>query len=137
MIEMKILKTAAKELLEYAEKQKDVKEAEAYVSCNRLNVYRLAYHSKIPSNGLEEPKSDENFGLSLRILFKDGKYGMGTSDSNLSKEGFREAYSKAFASRVLDTDFHSLASPAGKMKSKSRIDPKIIKTDEKKGSENR
>ncbi|HLC79169.1 MAG TPA: TldD/PmbA family protein [archaeon] len=133
MIDLKTIKGTCQELLEFTQKQSEVKEAEAYVSCNTLNVYRIAYHSKIPSNGLEEPKSDENFGLSLRILFKDGKYGMGTSDSNLSKEGFREAYSKAFASRVLDTDFHSLASPAGKMKSKSRIDPKIIKTDEKKG----
>ena len=132
MIEMKILKTAAKELLEYAEKQKDVKEAEAYVSCNRLNVYRLAYHSKIPSNGLEEPKSDEDFGLSLRILFKDGKYGMGSSDSNIENDSFREAYGKALDSRVHDDDFHSLAKPAGKAKWKSDCDKKILKTDEGK-----
>lgn len=133
MIDLKILKGAAQDLLKFAERQKDVREAEAYASCNRLNVYRIAYHSKIPSNGLEEPKSSEDFGLSLRILFKDGKYGFGSSDSSLSAEGFREAYQKAFDSRVADDDFHSLPEAQGKVKAKPQFDPKIMKTDEAKG----
>ncbi len=133
MISLKELKSTAKDLLVYAEKQKDVKQAEAYVSCNALNVYRIGYHSVIPSNGLEEPKSEEDFGLSLRILFKDGKNGMGSSDSNLSREGFAEAYQKAREARVLDTDFHSLPEPRGKAKSGKFFDNKIMKTDEQKG----
>lgn len=133
MINVKTLKAIAQELLEFAEKQDTVKEAEAYVSCNKLNVYRIAYHSKIPSNGIEEPKSDEDFGLSLRILFRDKKYGMGSSDSNLSPEGFRESFKKAFDSRVQDTDFHSLPDYRGKPKWKSDADLKIVRTDEKKG----
>ena len=133
MITAKALRDACQELLAFAEKQGDVKEAEAYVSCNRLNVYRIAYHSKIPSNGLEEPKSDEDYGLSLRILFKDGKYGMGSADSSLDTDGFREAYAKAFDSRVHDEDFHSLPEPAGKPVWKGGADAKIMKMDEKKG----
>jgi len=90
MIDFSEIKTTAKELLEFAEKKEGVKEVEAYVSCNSLNVYRIVYHSGIPSNGLEEPKSEENFGLSLRILFEDGKFGFGSADSDLSKKGFDE-----------------------------------------------
>ncbi len=133
MISLKELKSAAKDFLAFAERQKDVKEAEAYISCNALNVYRIAYHSKIPSNGLEEPKSEEDYGLSLRILFKDGRNGMGSSDSNLSTEGFREAYSKAYDARVMDTDFHSLPEAHGKARVGKFFDPRIMKLDEGKG----
>ncbi len=133
MISLSEIKSAAKDLLAFAEKQKGVKEAEAYVSCNALNVYRLAYHSKIPSNGLEEPKSEQDYGLSLRILFRDGKNGMGSSDSNLAKEGFMEAYQKAYEARVLDTDFHSLPEPHGRAKAGKFFDSRIMKTDEQKG----
>lgn len=133
MIGLKELKATAKDLLAFAEKQNDVKQAEAYVSCNALNVYRIGYHSLIPSNGLEEPKSEEDFGLSLRILFKDGKNGMGSSDSNLSVEGFREAYQKALDAKVMDTDFHSLPKPHGRAKTGKFFDNKIMKTDEEKG----
>ena len=133
MTQIKLLRDTASDLLKFAEKQNEVKEAEAYVSSNKLIVYRIAYHSKIPSNGLEEPKSNEEFGLSLRILFKDGKYGFGSADSNFSKDGYRAAYEKAFESRVLDDDFHSLPGPAGKVKAKPEFDTKIMKTDEQKG----
>ena len=129
---LKELETVAKELLQYAEKQKDVKEAEAYVSTNNLNVYRIVYHSQIPSNGLEEPKSEEDFGMSVRILFKDGKYGMGSSDSSFSKEGFKEAFEKAVESKVMDKDFHSLPEARGKAKFSNYHDKKIIETDEEK-----
>ncbi len=131
-MDLKELKTTAKELLAYAEKKKEVKQAEAYVAANSLNVYRIVYHSHIPSNGLEEPKSDSNFGLSLRILFKDGKYGFGSTDSSLDKEAFEEAYDKAYKSRVNDTDFHSLPEPSGKSEFKGFTDKAIIKPDEEK-----
>ncbi len=133
MITLGEIKSAAKDLLSFAEKREGVKEAEAYVSCNSLNVYRIGYHSLIPSNGLEEPKSEEDFGLSLRILFKDGHNGMGSSDSNLTAEGFREAYAKAYDARVMDTDFHSLPEPRGKAKAGKYFDNRIMKTDEQKG----
>lgn len=126
------LSTVAKELLEYAQKQSEVKEAEAYASINSLNVYRIVYHSDIPSNGLEEPKSEEDFGVSLRILFKDGKYGMGVSDSDLTQSAFKEAYEKAFESRVMDEDFHSLPTPKGKATFTNYHDEKIMKVDEEK-----
>jgi len=111
MIALAKLKSASRELLEYCTRQNEVKEAESYVSSNRHNVYRIGYHSLIPSNGLEEPKSEEGFGLSVRILFKDGKQGFGAADSGLGKDSFRQAYDKAAESAVLDTDFHSLPEP--------------------------
>jgi len=130
---LKELQIVTKELLEYAEKQSEVKEAEAYASINSLNVYRIVYHSDIPSNGLEEPKSEEDFGVSLRILFKDGKYGMGVSDSDLTIDGYKEAFEKALESKVKDDDFHSLPQPSGKVKFTNYHDEKIMKLDEEKG----
>ncbi len=132
MIELKEIRAIAKELLEYAEKKSEVKEAEAYVSANNLNVYRIAYHTDIPSNGLEEPKSEEDFGLSLRIMFKSGKYGMGVSDSDFSRKGFEEAYSKAFESMVLDNDFKGFAKGKKGKPSSVYADKKILKLDEEK-----
>ncbi|MCR4335487.1 MAG: TldD/PmbA family protein [archaeon] len=132
MIDFSEIKTTAKELLDFAEKQEGVKEAEAYVSCNTLNVYRIVYHSEIPSNGLEEPKSEENFGLSLRILFNDGKFGFGSTDSDLSRNGFNEAFGKAKESKVNDTDFHSLPEPRGKAELQNYHDKNIMNVDEEK-----
>lgn len=134
MISINEMKGAAKDLLAFAERQAEVKEAEAYVSCNSLLVYRIAYHSGIPSNGLEEPKSEQDFGLSVRVLFRDGKYGFGSCDSELSKDGFREAYGKAYGARVMDNDFHSLPEPAGKPWGRTEYaDKSIVKMDEAKG----
>ncbi|MFH1390788.1 MAG: TldD/PmbA family protein [Candidatus Diapherotrites archaeon] len=132
MIDFSDIKKTAKELLEFAEKKEGVKEVEAYVSCNSLNVYRIVYHSGIPSNGLEEPKSEENFGLSLRILFNDGKFGFGSSDSDLSRKGFDEAFGKAVESKVNDTDFHSLPEQMGKAELQNYHDKNIINLDEEK-----
>jgi PmbA protein len=123
------LKSVADELLSFAEKNSEVKEAEAYVSARFLGVYRIAYHSKIPSNGVEEAKIMDSQGISLRILFKDNKYGFGSCDNDFTKIGFKEAYSKAFESRVYDSDFHSLSDYAGKSPFKPEIDKKIINLD--------
>ena len=83
------LKSAADELLRFAENKKEAKEAEAYVAAHSAAIYRIAYHSKIPSNGVEEAKVLESHGLSLRILFRDGKYGMGSCDNEFSPSEFR------------------------------------------------
>ena len=73
MIKLNELKAAVEDGLRKIEKNKDVKEAEVFASSNRLNVLRICYASNLPSNALEEPKSLENFGLSVRVHFKDGK----------------------------------------------------------------
>ena len=44
-------------------------------------------------------------------------------------EGFREAYRKAYESRVADDDFHSLPDPHGKAKAKPQFDLKILKNE--------
>ena len=49
-------------------------EAVVYASANRRTVGRLVYTSHVPCNGLEEPKSDEDYGVSVEIWFeKDGQ----------------------------------------------------------------
>jgi len=129
MDDLKELKTVADELLRFAEKNSEVREAEAYVSTRFSGIYRIAYHSKIPSNGVEEAKVMDSKGISLRILFKDNKYGFGSCDNDFTISGFREAYSKAFESKVYDSDFHSLPDYVGKTSFKPEIDKKIIDLD--------
>ncbi|MCR4368700.1 MAG: TldD/PmbA family protein [archaeon] len=131
-MEKKELKDAASELLAFLEKKDDVKHAEAYCSANRLSVYRIVYHSQIPSNALEEPKSEENFGLSARIHFTDGAYGFGAADSYFGKDAFKEAYEKAKRSKVHDKDFKSFPKPQGKPVAGNYVDQTIAKLDEQK-----
>lgn len=126
------LKSVAKELAEFAQKHGNVSQAEGYAASNSLNIYRIVYHSKIKSNGVEEAKGEEGFGLSLRVLFKDGKYGFGSADNDFSRDGFKEAFAKANDSKVLDTDFHSLPEKRKGKVAKAELDEKIAKLDENK-----
>ncbi|MFH1256522.1 MAG: TldD/PmbA family protein [Candidatus Diapherotrites archaeon] len=132
MISVKELKAAVEDSLRLIEKKPNVKEAEVFASANCLTVMRLNYASNLPSNALEEPKSDNGFGLSVRVLFKDGKNGFGKEDNDLSRNALLSAFAKAEKDRVQDTDFHSLPSPRGKKKIKNYHDKKIMELDEEK-----
>ena len=118
MIEINELKAAVEDGLKKIEKNKDVKEAEVFASSNRLNVLRICYASNIPSNALEEPKSLENFGLSVRVHFKDGKIGFGKEDSSLDSKAIDSAFAKARKNAVMDRYFKSLPQPSKKKNAK-------------------
>ncbi|MBU1939589.1 hypothetical protein KKH30_02390, partial [Candidatus Micrarchaeota archaeon] len=86
MIEVKELREAVGAGLAVLTKKPDVKEAEVFASANAMRIMRICYATNVPSNALEEPKSMENFGLGIRIAFRDGKTGFGKADSNISTE---------------------------------------------------
>ena len=102
--------------LEYISAQPDVAAAEVFASADANLTVRLNYTSHIPSNGVEEPKSTESFGLGLRVVFTpdaDGlrRTGFGSEPSDLSLEGARRALDKARAGAVADPEFVSLPKP--------------------------
>ncbi|MBI5553243.1 MAG: TldD/PmbA family protein [Candidatus Diapherotrites archaeon] len=124
-----LLNAVDRSLIEFR-KNSAIREAEVFASANRLNVYRLGYASNIPSNGLEESKSEESFGMSVRVLFSDGRLGFGKTDGEVSLKGALEAFEKAKRSAVPDPDFKSFPSPAGKPKLKNYADKQLVDLDE-------
>ena len=66
---MSRLSKSVKEGLAYLSAQPDVAEAEVFASANGNLTVRLNYTSRIPSNGVEEPKSLESYGLGIRVAF--------------------------------------------------------------------
>ncbi len=110
---MSKLRAATADALEYVSAQPDV---ELFASADANLTVRLNYTSHIPSNGLEEPKSAESFGLGLLIVFRSGseeerRTGFGSEPNDLSLEGARSALHKARAGAVVDPEFVSLPKP--------------------------
>ena len=111
MLALAKLRTAAREALEYVRAQPDVEDAEVFASANGNLTVRLNYTSHIPSNGIEEPKSVESYGLGLRAVFRSPqgrKIGFGSEPSDLSLEGAHNALEKARRGAVMDNEFVSL-----------------------------
>jgi len=114
MLPLAKLRTATKEALAYVAAQPGVAEAEVFASANVNLTVRLNYTSHIPSNGVEEPKSVESYGLGLRVAFRTPsglKTGFGSEPTDLSLEGVRRALEKARAGAVLDNEYVSLPTP--------------------------
>ena len=110
------LRAATANALDYASAQPDVEAVEVFASADANLTVRLNYTSHIPSNGVEEPKSAESFGIGLRVEFRrdaDGqrRTGFGSEPSDLSLNGARAALDKARAGAVVDSEFVSLPSP--------------------------
>ena len=118
MVPLVDLHTATAEALEYASAQPDVEAVEVFASADANLTVRLNYTSHIPSNGVEEPKSTESFGLGLRVVFRRNadagqRTGFGSEPNDLSLEGVRRALDKARAGAVADPEFVSLPKPDG------------------------
>lgn len=140
MIPLSKLRTAAREALAYVRAQADVAQAEVFASANTNLTVRINYTSHIPSNGVEEPKSVESFGLGLRVAFHPSQgssrsnssnkvtTGYGSEPTDLSLAGVRRALDKARAGAVLDTEFVSLPKPQNKRQQtgESVHDPAIM-----------
>ncbi len=132
MIPLSKLRTAAREALAYVQAQSDVAEAEVFASATGNLTARLNYTSHIPSNGVEEPKSVESFGLGLRVSFPSPgglKTGFASEPADLSLEGVRRALDKARSGAVLDTEFVSLPRPLSRSSRTpvSSHDPEIMR----------
>jgi len=111
VISLSALRRSVRDALAYVVAQPDVAEAEAFASANVNLTVRLNYTSHIPSNGVEEAKSVESYGLGLRVAFRSPegiKVGFGSEPTDLSLEGVRRALEKARLGAVRDIEFVSL-----------------------------
>src|SRR5258708_3047759 len=108
MQDTKTLQQITKDGLKLLKKEKGLIEGVVYGSGNERVVGRLVYTSHLPSNGLEEPKSDMGYGVSVEIWFEEkGKklLGMGHEANDLSLDGVKRAIAKARRDAVEDKDF--------------------------------
>ena len=111
MLPLADLRRAVKNALLFASAQADVAEVEVFASAGANLTVRLNYTSHIPSNGVEEPKSTEGYGLGIRAAFRtpEGiKTGFGSEPTDLSVAGAARALDKARSGAVSDAEFVSL-----------------------------
>jgi PmbA protein len=132
MIPLPQLKSAVEDGLAFLRSQDDIEEAEVFAASNGILLTRLNYTSHIPCNGVEEPKSIENYGIGVQVVLKDGstrKIGFGSETSDISLDGVRSALDKARKGAVDDPEFVSLAKPTGEKRSLVNYhDPKLMDT---------
>lgn len=108
------LRVAVRDALEYVSQQAGVIEAEVFASANANVTLRLNYTSHIPCNGVEEPKSVESSGISVRAAFRSyegTRIGVGSEPSDLTQSGVIRALEKARQGAVRDPDFENLPRP--------------------------
>ena len=114
MLPLVNLRIAVRDGLAYLSEQPDVIEAEVFASANTNLTLRLNFTSHIPCNGVEEPKSIDSHGLSVRAAFRTRRgalIGAGSEVSDLSVEGVARALEKARTAAVHDPDFDCLPRP--------------------------
>ena len=125
------LKRSVREALAYLKTQPDIAEAEVFASANGNLTVRLNYTSRIPSNGVEEPKSLEAYGLGIRVAINtpEGlKTGFGSEPTDLSIKGVKRALEKARRGAVLDVEYVSLPKPTGSTPTLGRYhDPAVMR----------
>ncbi|MBI2215717.1 MAG: TldD/PmbA family protein [Candidatus Rokubacteria bacterium] len=114
MTDIQALARAAREALAWAATQREVSEAEVFVSANATLLCRLCYTSHIPSNGVEEPKSSEGHGVGIHVVLHAGGrrlVGFGSEPGDLTPDGIARAFAKARRAAVCDPEFVSLPRP--------------------------
>ncbi|MBI2872527.1 MAG: hypothetical protein HYY00_04965 [Chloroflexi bacterium] len=113
-VSVSLLRRSVADAVAYLRTLADVREAEVFAANNANLTARLNYSSHIPSNGLEEPKSIESYGVGIRLALQTDagvRVGFGSEPSDLSLEGVRRAVEKARRGAVLDPEFVSLPRP--------------------------
>ena len=111
MLSLTDLRRAVQNALAFTTSQTDVTEVEVFASAGSNLTARLNYTSHIPSNGVEEAKSTEGYGLGIRAVFRtpDGvSTGFGSEPTDLSVDGAERALNKARSGAVSDCEFVSL-----------------------------
>ncbi len=115
MISLDTLKKIASDGLEFIKTQKDISDAEIFISSLSHLLSRVNYTSSIPCNGVEEPKSTLSYGIGVQAVFKEGnknKIGFGSQIGDISIDGIKSAVEKARLSAVEDPDFYGLPIPS-------------------------
>ncbi|MGQ9546952.1 MAG: TldD/PmbA family protein [Dehalococcoidia bacterium] len=135
MKEITELKQAVERAIAYLKTQPDIKSAQVFASANNRLWARLNYTSHIPCNGVEEPKSVDDYGIGIQIVM-DGPNGMmvgfGSEERDLSQEGVKLALEKAKQGAIADPEFRCLPQPTSEKRSLFHYhDPMIMSmTDE-------
>jgi len=124
------LRRAVQQALDYLRGLPDLQEVEVFAAIDGQLLTRLNYTSHIPSNGVEEPKSTESYGIGIQAVFRtaDGlTIGFGSEPSDLSLEGVKRALAKARQGAVHDPEFVSLPRPTGERRTLFDYhDPKLL-----------
>lgn len=116
MTDTETLRKTVKEGLDYIKTQKDIRDAEVFVSWYDNITVRINYTSDIPCNGVQEPKNILGYGIGIFASFNtpDGlKTGYGSETSDFTVNGIKSALGKARINSVFDLDFRSLPGPSG------------------------
>ncbi|MBE0430357.1 MAG: hypothetical protein IBX67_00860 [Dehalococcoidia bacterium] len=130
MKELGELEQAVERALGFLKSQPEIKSAQVYASANNRLWTRLNYTSHIPCNGVEEPKSTDDYGIGIQIVLDspDGqKTGFGSEERDLSLEGVKLALDKARQGAIVDPEFRCLPQATGEKRSLSRYhDPAVM-----------
>jgi PmbA protein len=114
MLPLVNLRIAVRDGLAYVAQQPDVVESEVFASANTNLTLRLNFTSHIPCNGVEEPKSTDSHGVSVRAAFRTRRgtsIGLGSETSDVSVSGVASALEKARRGAVEDPEFDCLPRP--------------------------
>ncbi len=130
MISTSELARAAETAFELIRAQPGVREVEVFAAANTALLARLCYTSHISSNGVEEPKSTEAWGIGVQVVFDgpDGPLiGFGSEPSDLGRAGAERAFVKARRAAVADPEFHSLPRRRGESRTHVQYnDPELM-----------
>ena len=138
MISLQKLKITVREGLKILRRDKSLIEGTVYASANRRVVGRLVYAHHFPCQGLQEPKSDDDFGVSVQGYFRGGpstgsgrrapRVGFGHISNDVSADAVRLALERAKANAIHDPDFHGFPESV-KEKPSPRVftDPKLLR----------
>jgi hypothetical protein len=115
------LKKFAREAASLLRREKDLAAYEVYCSSSEHKVARLNYTSDIPSRGIEELKSLDADGFSLRIVTRRDPHETGSASiaGDLSTAAVREALIRARDALVVDPHFPGLPSGSHRVKESS------------------
>jgi len=128
--ELRELEKAVARALAFLKAQPDIKSAQVYASANNRLWARLNYTSHIPCNGVEEPKSTDDYGIGIQIVLDgpDGqKIGFGSEERDLSLQGVKLALEKARQGAIVDPEFRCLPQATAEKRSLSKYhDPMVM-----------
>ncbi len=144
MVSLQKLKTTVREGLKLLRRDKALIEGTVYASANRRVVGRIVYTHHFPCQGLQEPKSDDDFGVSVQGWFKGSPstssggpslhsgrpaalVGFGHTANDVSLDAVRRALERAKANAFHDPDFHGFPKPIKeKPAPRTYVDPRLL-----------
>lgn len=135
MIGIQKLKSVVRDGLAILKRDTSLIEGTVYASANRRVIGRIVYTHHFPCQGLQEPKSSEDLGVSVQGYFKrDGKrlVGFGHVANDVSPDAVRRALERAKANAIYDPDFHGFPKPIRERSAhRAAADSKLLAIDAK------